>query len=530
VSKVFLLNTYDNIRTPRINQLPVSVENWFEQIKKSEFSSVIESARRFGKGHPIYDNIKTAIPAATYNFNFHSNKENINITGSTGLLYIDIDVIGFDINVLDTSKIFAYYKSFGELGYCLLVQVKSLNLDNFNATYSYILNQLGVSKFYDKNAGKATQFNVLSYDPDIFINYDSFVFESITADSVLSSKDTFCTPSDVIKKKEIYTTEGVQKSIRFNNLDVVKSLIDEDKECIYNWDGWEFINCWLPRFKIKNGKRNSSLISYCNNLVWLNPQLNKAGAITIMNNANKAGCIEPLKSSEIVGIVNSIFNYKANGTLKPIVNRKSRKIVFANYSKLTKEQKFKLCRELMAEHKREVSKEKIYSTIENWDTANGKITIRSVATISGVSKKTVSKYWCEFKAYVYELNSENSLSVPREILQSSAKESPLEDARIKASVTNFRDGYVGLSDICLDCLGGFYVANYRLYNKALLLIESIHQIMMQLRVQELISTNKKSEESIQAGDYTLRFMIYPELNTIEFLNIADGLEILLDAA
>ena len=68
-------NVYENMRTPKI-QNTTTIDQWFNLIKKSNYSSLIEGARPFGKKHPIYEDNKRLIPAITYNFTFHSNKEN----------------------------------------------------------------------------------------------------------------------------------------------------------------------------------------------------------------------------------------------------------------------------------------------------------------------------------------------------------------------------------------------------------------------------------------------------------------------
>jgi hypothetical protein len=49
--------------------------------------------------------------------------------------------------------------------------------------------------------------------------------------------------------------------------------------------------------------------------------------------------------------------------------------------------------------------QKLYNIIEQWDfDIYGKISIRKISNNFPISKKTVAKYWSEFKEYVNELN------------------------------------------------------------------------------------------------------------------------------
>ena len=52
------------------------------------------------------------------------------------------------------------------------------------------------------------------------------------------------------------------------------------------------------------------------------------------------------------------------------------------------------------------TKKCIYNIIEDWNyKAHKKITQSKVADVSGISIRTVKRYWSEFKAYVAELNA-----------------------------------------------------------------------------------------------------------------------------
>ncbi|MVN92030.1 BT4734/BF3469 family protein [Mucilaginibacter aquatilis] len=392
------LNVYDNIFSPKVQNFTTATE-WFNLVKDSNFKEEINAARQFSKGHNIYEFVKRSVPAVTYNFTYHDSKKDCNCTSATGLLYIDVDNNHEIVSTLDKSKIYSLYKSFGGKGYSIVVKVNGLTLVNYTSTYNNICAQLGLTKYFDPGARKATQANVLSYDPEIFINESSYTFDSIL--------DLNPTPSIVIKKeKKAYTVDrGVDISdkerIRFDNIDDFQI----DGEMLIDWNGLDIINCWLPIYK-KNSNRNNTLLAYTNNLIWLNPHLSKQTARKIVGNANQIMFTNPVDADHLTRIINSVFEYKINGSLAPILNWNKRKIIFKKSSTLSKDEKLKICRDELAKKRTEDSLHKMYAILENWQFSTyGKITQSTVYKNFNISKKTVEKYWLHFKDFVKELNN-----------------------------------------------------------------------------------------------------------------------------
>ena len=168
------INYYSNVTHPNVLSV-IQTSNWLDKIKASEYSETITQARN---GALPYESTKLSLPCVTYNFLFIGYKKTENIISATGLMYIDIDIPEFDLNILDTSKVYSYYKSFGGVGYAIIVKVDGLSQNNFKSTYLNICKELGIVEYIDTNAIKSTQFNVLSYDENIFINENPYVFSS----------------------------------------------------------------------------------------------------------------------------------------------------------------------------------------------------------------------------------------------------------------------------------------------------------------------------------------------------------------
>ena len=388
----FQINAYECIKNPKvISNLPVS--DWLNNIKFSPWSDTITKARL---GELDYDKTKASLPCVTFNFLFDGYKKNDNIIDSTGLIYIDVDHPSFDVHQLDTSKVFSYFHSFGGVGYAILVKASGVTETNFSSTYENIVADLGISEYVDGQAIKASQFNVLSYDENIFVNESSFTYSPVS------------TPSVVIinQRREAYTIDGGEKStrLRFSNIDEVKV----DGDYAVNWDGYEVIKCFIPMKKVTTN-RNKMLLSYCNNLVWLNPHLEHEGILKVMLSVNASACEPPVEVEQIQRVICSVLKYKADGTLQPHITKKKRKIVFAQDTKLSRLEKLEICREELCKRWSDISTMKLYSIIEAWDFEKmGQISQPKIYNNHGISKKTVEKYWKHFKEYVAELNKLNA--------------------------------------------------------------------------------------------------------------------------
>lgn len=413
--KHYKINKYKHVKSCYVDKT-TEIKDWLDQIKSpaTKNKESILAARAAGKGDPLYNKTKCSLPCVTYNFLFDKYKNNNNIIGGTGLMYLDIDEPGFDINTIDTSKLFAYYKSFGGIGYAILIQVEGLTKDNFESTYNDILIELGLTQLVDKAAKKATQFNVTSYDEDLYYNPNSYVFSS----SISNNKNT--PPSHVIiKKKGTYTIDwgvknntewiddNIEHVVRYDNLDEIP--IDGDYEV--NWEGWNYITCSIPFKKIKRNK-NSYFLSYTNNLLYLNPWLTPQHTLNMLRKVNPIACNMVVPDAQLRRIVTSVFRYFHDGTLTPRYHKKKRKIVFRGDSKLTKDEKLAFVRKELSARWLEVSCQKINDIIDDWDwDTYGKISQAKMYKNHPVSKKTVEKYWHHFKDFVKGLNKDFKLGL-----------------------------------------------------------------------------------------------------------------------
>ena len=402
----------------------IRVEELLHEIKHgNSYKGKIEKARQIGKGNEGYDKAKNSLPLVTWMFKFNAYKKDENILCSTGLLYYDIDKEtaeqpifsenverqnsqqpSFDTNSLDKSKIYAYWKSVSNEGYSIIVKANGITKENFDLNYKLIAKELGIEHVMDKNAKKKSQANFISYDPSIFVNESAFVFEAINAEeikkvSLAPIKELYSL--SIKKGKEKKTFKGANDTFfRKSNVD---ELIRPDE---YNAkeEGFLLVKAWLPG-EIKKGNRKKTLFAYFQNLVYLNPDEALDKFIQEGLNKNTKLCLPPLEEKKVIEIVQSVFHYHLKGTLEPIYLLKKKKLpkmLFGRNSNMDTKDKQSYSATKVAEWKSNKTKRKIYEAIES--STGKKITIKTVASDSGVSIPTIKRYWSEFKEFVKELN------------------------------------------------------------------------------------------------------------------------------
>jgi len=411
------LNTYANVYSPNITST-ITSSDWLNLIKGSNSHlETIENARRCkllykSTGIEVfnteYDKLKTSLPAVTYNGLFTDRKSNDNYVSGTGLIYIDIDDISFQIESLDLTKIYSYYRSIGGLGYSLLVRVDDLTLDNFKSTYNYIINDLGL-ECDDTNAVKPTQYSILSYDPDIYINDNSFVFNTIN--EVLPINNHFVPNPPVRSLKKKHNLEVGYKMdntpLIYNNM---KSFNFGNNELIQDWDeGIDYIECVNPFRQVKDGRKRI-MINYIRNLVWLNPNAKYDRIYNSAKSVNSRISENPLPIEKIKEFVDLVIKQLNNGSLTPKITK--RRILLNPANLLLKEEKTQLIGAAMAAMYADKGSNRLYEIIEDWNFEfNGKLSIRNVAVNSNMNIKTVAKYWNQVQDFVKDLNQANALII-----------------------------------------------------------------------------------------------------------------------
>ena len=398
-NRVCWINHFKNCKSPSIIG-KITVEDVLHKIKYGDENLLnIKKARNYGKGHAEYNEIKMKkLSTFRFNFLYEDYAKDKNVIGATGLIYIDVDD---NIEIPHSEYIYAKWRSLSDTGYGILVKVDNLTLDNFKDVYASIGITLGIK--VDDGASKAIQQNVLSYDPSLYCNTDSRVYEC--------NRKKKASPNSIKKKEEcIVVNEATahQSNIKERIDNSYEYFIGEnsDKEFLYFEEKEAICQPYMPWKGIEEGNRNNFLFRLLSQFALLNPTFSRNYLLYKSDYLNKK--IYPnLTKSEINSIVNSVLKKREEGTIKLHFN-KERLILFNPNIKLTKHQKSQIIGFVMGEKRSEKTQQAIYEILENWDFEElGQISQKSAISISKFSRSTVQRNWFRFKDYVEYLNNEN---------------------------------------------------------------------------------------------------------------------------
>lgn len=369
------INTYNNVRSPKVEN-EIDTYTFLDSISNpdSEILDKIHQARYFKSNgnKDAYEGIKFNLPCYTLNFSFNNYKKNENIKGSTGLMYIDMDN---DTSIdLSNQYIFASWKSLSNNGRGVLIRVEGLNLNNFRHNYVIASDLLGIEA--DKNAAKPTQFNIQSYDKELYLNDYS---EVLIAESV-----TFNTISKSRKKDRTECITYGNLKIRFNTINEYDFMnkdyifFPEEKEAFYE--------IYIPQI-IPIGKRNQTVYAIGCQFRGLNNFIDFAELINFLNLVNRF-CLPPMEVVEIKEIAKSIMAIK---DIEPI-RVTPRRILFNPKSKLTRIEKVKTTNKLGGKRRSAITQNKIKEVIKNWNTKiDGKMSNTAIGKKIGINRATVGR-------------------------------------------------------------------------------------------------------------------------------------------
>lgn len=454
-----ILQTYANYKDYVVNN-QITFNSWLDLIKTGDHDYInnIKSARNTSKGTEEYDALKLRVPVANYNFIFSKKRENKYLLRPTGILYIDIDKSFFDINSLNKHLIHAYWKSFGGNGYGIVVRVNGLTEDNFNDTYQYIVEKLDIENVYDVNAKKANQANVLSYDPNLYYNKDSYIFNSINNDGKKVSNGI------TKKKKEGLTPNntffpGESENIRYNNIEEYFTGEHKNKKYRVLEDDEQMIAVIYIPWCSKVGNRNRNMYNFGCQTIGLNHGIKHSRFIGLMNYANSK-LNNPLSDNEINSIIRSIWKKYLAGKIE-IYNNKKRRILFNPEFKISGNERRKLTNKVLGKIKSDKTKQIIYNCIENWNfNLYGKITQPSLELKLDRKISTIKRYWSEFKDYIWDLNAENGMLCNKTIRNSKKnKNDNVLDLNEEVEINTF---FIDLSKRCSQELDLKFITDFQL--------------------------------------------------------------------
>lgn len=384
-----IINYYKNVKNPSV-QYNIELNDWLNKIKSGEFKDNINLLRSLNKSSHDFNSLKLNLPCVTYNFFYNSYKKDENIVSSTGYIFIDIDNLSFSLSKSIQHKVYACYKSVSNNGVHLIVKAsniqKDISNDDFSNFYKSIVNDLGISNIVDISAVKRSQFSIISYDEDLYLNTNSIVYEYTNTPLKVTNFNT------IIKEEEKSISYLRGGNIKYTNL---YDIVDIDSGYSVFKDGIYETKSYLIG-KVKRGNRQNFFSSYCNNLICLNKGITKGDVYNILSNINNNHCEEPLPKYDLIKIIN--YKFKNIDNLEPIKFKKPRKIVFAKNSEYSTKEKRQIVAKVVGSFRTDNKLKELESIIFNWNVEKyGKISQSKIYSNFKISKNFVEKHYNKFK-------------------------------------------------------------------------------------------------------------------------------------
>lgn len=383
----------ENIKKSQITGYD-TIDCILKKIRKGETQLLTELARSYGKHSIEYDRIKFQIPTFTPNASFSTKRELKYLKELSGFIYIDLDDYS-DINFLKQDKyIYSCWKSLSGTGVGALVKVNGITAQNFKDCWTYLSNYFkGYGITIDKQTSDITRQNVISFDPDIYINKNS---SSLYADQITTQTYTSIPQFQDSKESNLSVLFSGFEETDLTDSSRIKyrTTLDDyqGKNYVVIEDGKEFRSCYLPK-EIRNGKRHKWMVGHTLSLLFNNPSVTTEKLFNSVFHSNLTHCHPPMMNTEIMSIVKWYWSLHSKGMLnyKP----KLKKIWFDPSVNIHRNEK----RKIVGVETGRLRKAKTIKTLKSIYldllSKSGKVTQKMVAEKSKFSIGTIKKYWAE---------------------------------------------------------------------------------------------------------------------------------------
>lgn len=382
-----------------------SITGILEKIKNGATKDLVEEARSFGKGTEEFQKIKEKIPTFTPNASFTNKRKLEYLHQLTGFIYLDLDECNDLRPLKDCGYIFAAWKSVSGKGYGALAKVEGVTTQNFKQCWKYIASCLKEQNItLDPQTSDITRQNVLSYDPDLYINEVCIPIEvtDIFGDQSSTAVDTFFdyissnTTSDypfLQNDSDTSTSRSDEKYDKHERVKFSTTLDDyEGSDCVLIPEGKKSRSGYLPK-EIAIGNRRKWMAGHTISLIFNNPTISFSRLLGLVNYSNQMHCTPPLTYPEIGSIVKSNYDRHISGSLD--YNTSLKKIWINPDNKLTTQQKRKIIGKQVGILRRTKTLNDLKSIYIRLKESNIKVTQKMVLSESSVSLRTIKDYWSD---------------------------------------------------------------------------------------------------------------------------------------
>jgi len=430
-----------------------------------------------GVRNTAYDQRKEQLPAICYNARFNGYKDTKHLNAVTNLMFLDIDDFPTQAEALDYKKmitakyswILACNLSLSRLGLHVIALVDNIqDSTDYTNKYKYISSTYFGNRL-DKDSNKLTQYAVLPFDYDIYINQypEILSIEQIYSEYIKGIRSAYVQGNNLshtsINEKgissayniDIESSIGIDKekgicsvykggeiistpytffsnshlnnlmndAARKNNLrfiqEVDESYFQDPNTPIYINEGVDIMDARLYRLrgkKVLEGNRHNFIGALTVEMIYINvgspdnyDQQIRTAILKFILHINKSICEPPMTLDEIIKSYNANWKRYREGKIDFSKYYKKQKAFWSKQSTLTSNEKRKVTCKIKNEPIVEDSKRRIWEGMEQLAANNEKLTQKKVASVSGLSLATIKKYRKVYHEYLNMLYPESDI-------------------------------------------------------------------------------------------------------------------------
>jgi hypothetical protein len=412
-----------------------------------------------GKKNTDYDRKKESLPAVCYNAGFNGYKNTENLKKINNIMFLDIDDFQTKEQALEYKKeiiekynwIIACNLSLSRLGLHVIALVDKIH-DSKDYTNKYgFISSTYFDNRLDKSSNKLTQYTVLPFDYDIYINespevlHIDQIFEEhnksirsayinndefqysivpdtgirsayIQDDNNLSSelekgirsahkeKEIICTPYTFFTDSplnHVMNDAARKHGLKFK-LDIDESYFVDPNIPLYYRDGIDVmeVNLFTLRGgKVYDGNRHNFIGAITVKMLYLNAvdpvvpiKKVREDILKFIFHINKNVCEPPMTNDEVLKSYNANWKRYKDGLIDFSKYFIKKRAFWSQHSTLSANEKRKVTCRVKNEPTVEDTKRRIWEAIEQISADNKKLCQSAVAKASGLSVSTIKKY------------------------------------------------------------------------------------------------------------------------------------------
>jgi hypothetical protein len=392
------------------NKKPVSITELVQLIKCNPEAVKINTIRelRINGDEAEYKKLKRTLTYITPNCVLYKRdlKDPNNFIYPSGYIYLDFDGMK-DVKAFKTDFINKYGDlvsmvciSSGAGGITVLVKTNvELNPNNFQPAWEFLAYNVfsDYSAFIDENTKDMGRAMFISFDPDVYSNFQSEVVinttvlktnqvdekganQCITYGEVINTlKCTF--PYQLLEYDQVHNNIVLQTPVQ-----TINSIVD--------YNPIEFVGVRFPN-TIPDGYKHKVYTLMIHYLVHLNPHLSPDYIYTFIYFINKTKAKPPMEKKELQRLFLLVYGTTQQEGYE-FKNEKIKNFHINKSSNLDRTDKLMIMNKCNGKIRSKICIDKILNAKSELKSLNEKITQKKVAELSGVSIRTVKKYyWCE---------------------------------------------------------------------------------------------------------------------------------------